>query len=103
MQNQIIGETTDATDAELVRRAKAGGLDAFETLANRHEQRVYSLALRMLRHEQDAEDVTQQAFLSAVEESGSATAESPSKSGSSAPCTGMPTKKSTSSPRSRAA
>jgi len=67
MQNQIIGETTDATDAELVRRAKAGGLDAFETLANRHEQRVYSLALRMLRHEQDAEDVTQQTFLSAVE------------------------------------
>jgi len=67
MQNQIIGETADATDAELVRRAKAGGLDAFETLANRHEQRVYSLALRMLRHEQDAEDVTQQTFLSAVE------------------------------------
>jgi RNA polymerase sigma-70 factor (ECF subfamily) len=64
MPNQITPETPDA---ELVRRAKAGELDAFETLTNRHEQRVYSLALRMLRHEQDAEDVTQQTFLSAVE------------------------------------
>ena len=54
-------------DAELLRRAKAGDLDAFETLSTRYEQRVYSLALRMLRHEQDAEDVTQQAFLSALE------------------------------------
>lgn len=64
MTNQLPPETPDA---ELVRRAKAGVLDAFETLTNRHEQRVYSLALRMLRHEQDAEDVTQQTFLSAVE------------------------------------
>jgi RNA polymerase sigma-70 factor (ECF subfamily) len=64
MTNQITPETPDA---ELVRRAKAGELDAFETLTNRHEQQVYSLALRMLRHEQDAEDVTQQTFLSAVE------------------------------------
>jgi RNA polymerase sigma-70 factor (ECF subfamily) len=54
-------------DLALVARAKAGELDAFEALANRYEQRVYSLALRMLRHEQDAEDVTQQTFLSALE------------------------------------
>jgi RNA polymerase sigma-70 factor, ECF subfamily len=52
---------------ELVARAQAGELDAFEALASRYEQRVYSLALRMLRHEQDAEDVTQQTFLSALE------------------------------------
>ena len=64
MTNQITPETPDV---ELVRRAKAGELAAFETLTNRHEQRVYSLALRVLRHEQDAEDVTQQTFLSAVE------------------------------------
>ncbi len=40
---------------------------AFEALTTRYEQRVYSLALRMLRQEQDAEDVTQQTFLSALE------------------------------------
>jgi len=51
----------------LVRRAKDGDVDAFEALTNRHERRVYSLALQMLRHQQDAEDVTQQAFLSALE------------------------------------
>jgi RNA polymerase sigma-70 factor (ECF subfamily) len=59
--------TPETTDIELVQRAKAGELEAFEALTHRHEQRVYSLALRMLRHEQDAEDVTQQTFLSALE------------------------------------
>jgi RNA polymerase sigma-70 factor (ECF subfamily) len=59
--------TPETPDAELVRRAKAAELNAFETLSNRHEQRVYSVAMRMLRHQQDAEDVTQQTFLSAVE------------------------------------
>ena len=39
-------------------------------LTTRHEQRVYSLAMRMLRQEQDAEDVTQQTFLSALENLG---------------------------------
>lgn len=55
------------SDSELVRRAKAGELDAFETLANRHERKVYTLAQRMLRNEHDAEDVTQETFLSALE------------------------------------
>ncbi len=58
---------TEITDAELVRRAKAGELEAFETLTSRHEQRVFALAMRMLRQEHDAEDVTQQTFLSVLE------------------------------------
>jgi RNA polymerase sigma-70 factor (ECF subfamily) len=64
MTNQFTPETTDA---ELVRRAKAGDLDAFEALTSRHEQRVFGLAMRMLRQEHDAEDVTQQTFLSVLE------------------------------------
>lgn len=56
-----------ATDAELVKRAKAGDLDAFEELTTRHERQIYSLAYRILQNPHDAEDVTQQAFLSAVE------------------------------------
>lgn len=59
--------TPETTDFDLVQRAKAGDLDAFEMLTSRHEQRVYCLAMRMLRQEQDAEDVTQQTFLSALE------------------------------------
>jgi len=62
----LINQHTNA-DAELVQRAQAGDVDAFETLTTRHEQRVYSLAMRMLRQEQDAEDVTQQRFLSALQ------------------------------------
>jgi RNA polymerase sigma-70 factor (ECF subfamily) len=65
MTNEAIHAATP--DAELVQSAKKGNLDAFEALTNRHEQRVYSVALRMLRQEQDAEDVTQQTFLSALE------------------------------------
>jgi RNA polymerase sigma-70 factor, ECF subfamily len=55
------------TDAELVRRAKAGELAAFEQLTLRYERRVFTLALRIVRQEQDAEDVTQQTFLDALE------------------------------------
>jgi RNA polymerase sigma-70 factor (ECF subfamily) len=56
-----------ATDVELVRAAKAGDLGAFEELTTRHERQIYSLAYRILQNSHDAEDVTQQAFLSAVE------------------------------------
>jgi RNA polymerase sigma-70 factor, ECF subfamily len=68
----MIDETTTAVtpDLELVARAKAGDMGAFETLTSRYEERVYSLAMRILRHEQDAEDVTQQTFLSALENLG---------------------------------
>jgi RNA polymerase sigma-70 factor (ECF subfamily) len=64
MTNQPAPETPDV---ELVRLAKAGDLDAFETLTSRYEQRVFALAMRMLRQEHDAEDVTQQTFLSVLE------------------------------------
>jgi len=52
---------------ELVRRAKAGDLAAFEELVSRHERQIYSLTYRILQNPHDAEDVTQQTFLSAVE------------------------------------
>lgn len=57
----------EVADAELVRLAKAGSLEAFETLVIRHERQLYTLALRILQNPHDAEDVTQQAFLSALE------------------------------------
>src|SRR5690348_10153696 len=56
-----------AEDAVLVERARRGDLPAFEELTDRYESRVYSLAWRILRQQQDAEDVTQQTFLSALE------------------------------------
>ena len=56
-----------ANDIFLVRRAKAGELTAFEELVSRHERQIYSLALRLLQNPHDAEDITQQAFLNALE------------------------------------
>jgi RNA polymerase sigma-70 factor (ECF subfamily) len=55
------------SESELVRRAQQGDLQAFESLATGLERRIYSLAFRMLRNQEDAEDVTQQTFLSALE------------------------------------
>src|SRR5450759_1694645 len=59
------------SEAELVRRAKAGDLAAFEELTMRQERQIYTLAFRILQNPHDAEDVTQQAFLSALENLGS--------------------------------
>jgi RNA polymerase sigma-70 factor (ECF subfamily) len=55
------------SDAALVRRAKAGDLAAFEELVNRYERRIWTLAKRMVQHREDAEDVTQETFLTALE------------------------------------
>lgn len=66
--NPVPAEPTfHADDAGFVRRAKAGDLDAFEELVGRHERQVYTLALRIVQNPHDAEDVTQQAFISALE------------------------------------
>lgn len=58
---------SDLPDPKLVLAAKAGDLAAFEELVTRHERRIYTLAFRILRNPHDAEDVTQQAFVSALE------------------------------------
>jgi RNA polymerase sigma-70 factor, ECF subfamily len=62
-----VGANQAIPDARLVARAKTGDLAAFEELTTRHERQIYSLAYRILQNPHDAEDVTQQAFLSAVE------------------------------------
>ena len=53
-------------DRDLVRVAKSGDLAAFEELVKRHERRIYGLARRLTGSDHDAQDVTQQAFLSAI-------------------------------------
>jgi RNA polymerase sigma-70 factor (ECF subfamily) len=51
-------------DAELVVQWQKGDLGAFECLVRRHERRVYRLMYRMLGSREEAEDATQEAFLS---------------------------------------
>ena len=54
-------------DAErlLVERARSGDAEAFRDLVDRHRDRVYGLALRIVRSAADAEDVAQEAFVRA--------------------------------------
>jgi RNA polymerase sigma-70 factor (ECF subfamily) len=54
-------------DRELLTRAQAGDMSAFESLVDRHEDQVYGLALRMTRSEADAAEITQDTFLSAYQ------------------------------------
>ena len=58
-------ERVSLSDKQLVAEAKAGNHQAFEKLVERHEDKVYGLALRMMGNEADAEDVLQDTFLSA--------------------------------------
>ena len=54
-------------DMELVALARNGQWDAFETLVSRFESRVFGLTRRILQQREDAEDATQQTFLSVME------------------------------------
>ena len=56
-----------AQELDLLRRAQRGDFAAFETLVARFQPRVYGLARRILGQAHDAEDVTQQTFLSLIE------------------------------------
>jgi RNA polymerase sigma-70 factor (ECF subfamily) len=47
-------------------KTQAGDFEAFARLVSRYEHRVYSLALRMLGDPDEAKDVLQEAFLSAL-------------------------------------
>ena len=53
-------------DEDLVRRYLSGDRSAFAALVERHERRVYNLALRMTGREEDARDATQDAFLTVL-------------------------------------
>ncbi len=61
--------TTQHVDsaAELLRKARTGDFDAFQSLIETLQPRVYGLAMRILRGTHDAEDVTQQTFLALIE------------------------------------
>ena len=54
----------DDPDKELVARWQKGDDAAFEELITRHERRIYRLLYRMMGNKEDAEDLTQETFLS---------------------------------------
>jgi RNA polymerase sigma-70 factor (ECF subfamily) len=54
-------------ERELLTRVREGDRDAFGELVERYLQRAMALAMRLLRHREDAEDLVQDAFLSALQ------------------------------------
>ncbi|HTO90590.1 MAG TPA: sigma-70 family RNA polymerase sigma factor [Candidatus Sulfotelmatobacter sp.] len=52
-------------DAQLVVRTQRGDSRAFDELVRRYRDKVYRLAFKILRHEEDAAEALQDAFLSA--------------------------------------
>jgi len=57
----------EQSDNALIKRTRAGDIEAFSELARRHEQTVYNLALRFMRNPSLAEDMAQEAFLKAYQ------------------------------------
>src|SRR6202021_1204195 len=53
----------DDSQRTLVQRAQAGDEQAFATLFQMHQKRVYSVCLLMTKDVAEAEDLTQEAFL----------------------------------------
>lgn len=54
-------------DHELVAACRGGNRQAFQTLALRHKDRLYSLAARLLGDRGEVEDITQETFLRAYQ------------------------------------
>lgn len=56
---------TEYDEKALLERARSGDRDAFADLVRATQQLVYNLALRMLKNEEDALDMSQEAYLKA--------------------------------------
>ncbi|GAG20275.1 unnamed protein product, partial [marine sediment metagenome] len=54
-------------DAELVDRTRKGDMSAFGTLVAKYQDRIFNMVLRMCPQRVEAEDLTQEAFLRALE------------------------------------
>lgn len=62
--------TTPPTDIELVGRVVSGDHDAFNTIMLRHEDRVFSVCLRITGDRDRALDATQETFLTVFRKAG---------------------------------
>jgi len=63
MSKETVNE--NASDEALVRLAQQGQMDAFELLVARHRDKIYARAFSMLRNEEEAVDLSQEAWVKA--------------------------------------
>ena len=66
MFNPFAEVIDESDDLALVESARGGSLEALEKLVLRHQAWVYNIAVRMVFHPQDAEEVTQEVLIKAV-------------------------------------
>jgi len=61
------GAAPETGDGRLISRATGGDREAFDLLVERHLPRVWAVVWRILRHNEDTEDVVQEVFLAAYQ------------------------------------
>jgi RNA polymerase sigma-70 factor (ECF subfamily) len=50
-------------ELNIIRKIQSGSIDAFEEIVNRYKERAMTLAMRILKNYEDAEDALQEAFI----------------------------------------
>ena len=66
MYNPFAELVDESTDSELIEQSKDGSQSALEKLVLRHQAWIYNIALRMVFHPHDAEEVTQEVLIKAI-------------------------------------
>jgi RNA polymerase sigma-70 factor, ECF subfamily len=61
----VVSPQAEQDDAQLVQASQCGDQDAFAFLMQRHQRRVFNMVLRMLQDYEEANEITQEAFLAA--------------------------------------
>ena len=61
-----MAKSSGLTDEMLVREYAEGNNDAFDTLLRRHQDRIYSYILRVIKNEDVANDIFQETFVKAI-------------------------------------
>jgi len=61
----VASASTEQDDVALVVASQTGDQDAFALLVQRHQRRVFNLVFRMLQQYEEANEITQEAFLAA--------------------------------------
>jgi len=66
MHNPFAEVVDESADADLIEQALKGSREALETLVLRHQAWIYNIAVRMVFHAQDAEEVTQEVLIKVI-------------------------------------
>jgi RNA polymerase sigma-70 factor, ECF subfamily len=61
----VASSPSEQDDTQLVQASQQGDQDAFAFLVQRHQRRLFTMSLRMLQDDDDASEITQEAFLAA--------------------------------------